>query len=108
MNENGKKKREWVKTAAIVFLSVMLVLTFFSQTIMSAVREDNNGKFILIVESKRSPLGTRYTASRVDVEVLASDDTQSAISGALYGYEFVITTSTKPVEAGKLVRLANN
>ncbi len=74
----------------------------------SAIREDNNGKFILIVESKSSPLGTRYTASRVDVEVLASDDTQSAISAALYGYEFVITTSTKPVEAGKLVRLASN
>ena len=73
----------------------------------SAVREDNNGKFILIVEQKSSPLGTRYTASRVDVEVLASDDTRSAISGALYGYEFVITTSTKPVEAGKLIRLAN-
>lgn len=74
----------------------------------SAIREDSNGKFILIVESKSSPLGNRYVATRVDVEVLASDDTQSAISGGLYGYEFVITTSTKPVEAGKLVRLANN
>lgn len=74
----------------------------------SAIREDNNGKFILIVESKSTPLGTRYTATRVDVEVLASDDTQSAVNGALYGYEFVITTSTKPVEAGKLVRLADN
>ena len=74
----------------------------------SAIREDSNGKFILIVESKSSPLGNRYVATRVDVEVLASDDTQSAISGGLYGYEFVITTSTQPVEAGKLVRLANN
>ena len=74
----------------------------------SAIREDSNGKFILIVESKSSPLGNRYVATRVDVEVLASDDTQSAINGALYGYEFVITTSTQPVEAGKLVRLANN
>ena len=74
----------------------------------SAIREDSNGKFILTVESKSSPLGNRYVATRVDVEVLASDDTQSAISGALYGYEFVITTSTQPVEAGKLVRLANN
>ena len=74
----------------------------------SAIREDSNGKFILIVESKSSPLGNRYVATRVDVEVLASDDTQSAVSGALYGYEFVITTSTQPVEAGKLVRLANN
>lgn len=71
----------------------------------SAVREDNNGKFILIVVSKGSPLGTRYTASRVDVQVIASDETQSAVSGALSGYEFVITTSTKPVEAGNLVRL---
>ncbi len=74
----------------------------------SAIREDSNGKFILIVESKSSPLGNRYVATRVDVEVLASDDTQSAVSGALYGYEFVITTSPQPVEAGKLVRLANN
>lgn len=72
----------------------------------SAIREDNNGKFVLIVESKSSPLGNRYVATRVDVEVLASDDTQTAISGALYGYEYVVTTSTKPVEAGKLVRLA--
>lgn len=71
----------------------------------SAIREDNNGKFVLIVESKSSPLGNRYVATRVDVEVIASDDTQSAISGALYGYEFVITTSNKPVEAGQLVRL---
>lgn len=74
----------------------------------SAIREDSNGKFILIVESKSSPLSNRYVATRVDVEVLASDDTQSAVSGALYGSEFVITTSTQPVEAGKLVRLANN
>lgn len=71
----------------------------------SAIREDNNGKFILVVEAKSSPLGTRYYAVRYDVEVLASDDTQSAISGGLYGSESVITTSTKPVEAGQLVRL---
>jgi len=74
----------------------------------SAIREDNNGKFVLTVESKSSPLGNRYIATRVDVEVIAGDDTQSAISGALYGYEFVITTSTKPVEAGQQVRLAEN
>ncbi len=74
----------------------------------SAIREDNNGKFILIITSKSSPIGTRYFASRVDVEVLASDDTKSAISGAIESYAYVITTSTKPVEAGKQVRLANN
>lgn len=71
----------------------------------SALREDNNGKFILIVEQKASPLGNRFKATRVDVQVLASDDTQSAISGGVYGYEDVITTSTKPIEAGQLIRL---
>ncbi len=73
----------------------------------SAIREDNNGKFILIVESKSSPLGNRYIATRVDVEVVASDDTHTAISAGLYGYEYVITTATKPVEAGKQVRLTD-
>lgn len=74
----------------------------------SAIREDSNGKFILVINSKSSPIGTRYFASRVDVEVLASDDTRSAISGGIEYYAYVITTSTKPVEAGKQVRLANN
>ena len=74
----------------------------------SAIREDSNGKLILIVESKSSPLGNRYVATRVDLEVITRNNTQSEVSGALYGSEFVITTSTQPVEAGKLVRLANN
>ena len=74
----------------------------------SAVREDNNGKFILIVSSKESPLGNRYIATRVDVQVLDSDDLLTAISGALSGYEYVITTTTKPVAAGMQVRLAED
>ena len=71
----------------------------------SAIREDSNGKFILIVESRSGPISNRYIATRVDVEVIASDDNNTAISAGLYGYEYVITTSTKPVEAGKQVRL---
>ena len=72
----------------------------------SAIREDNNGKFILIVTQKSSPLGNRYYAERVDVEVLGSDDTKSAITGDL-NWDYVITTATKPVEAGQLIRLAD-
>lgn len=71
----------------------------------SAIREDNNGKFVLSVVAKSSPLGNRYVAERVDVEVLASDDTSSAVSGAISGSDFIITTSTKPIEAGMQVRL---
>ncbi len=72
----------------------------------SAVREDNSGKFILIVQSKSAPFGNRYVAQRVDVEVLASDDKYTAINALLEGYEYVITTSTKPLEAGDQIRLA--
>ena len=74
----------------------------------SAIHEDNNGKFILIVESKSSPLGNRYFAVRYDIQVLASDDTKSAIRAGLEGYEYVITTSSKPISAGDQVRLTEN
>lgn len=74
----------------------------------SSIREDSNGKFILIIESKSTPLGNRYYARRVDVEVIASDDTNSAISGALEGYEYVITTTTKPVEPNQQVRFTES
>ena len=73
----------------------------------SAIRSDTNGKFVLAVISKNSPLGNRYIATRVDVEVLATDDMNSAVSGALVYGDFVITTSTKPVESGTQVRLAD-
>ena len=34
--DTNVKRREWVKTVAIIFLAVLLVLTFFSNTIMNA------------------------------------------------------------------------
>ena len=73
-----------------------------------ALRKDTNGDFVLIVKSKSSPLGNRYIASRVDVKILASDDTTAAISGSFEGDEYVITTSTTLIKSGDQVRLANN
>jgi multidrug efflux pump subunit AcrA (membrane-fusion protein) len=35
MTEEKTKKREWVKNAAIIFLVILLILTFFSNTIMN-------------------------------------------------------------------------
>lgn len=74
----------------------------------NAIREDKNGKYILVLEQKPSPLGNRYYAVRRDVEVIASDDRRSAITGDVYAYEFVVTTSTKPIEEGQQVRLKDN
>ena len=75
----------------------------------SAIREDNNGNFVLIIEMKSTPLGSRYIAKRIDVKILATDDTSSAISGGLSQWgDAVITTSTKPIEPGQQVRIADN
>ena len=73
----------------------------------SAVRTDSNGTFVLAITVKSSPLGNRYTATRVDVQELAKDDTNTAVTGLSSG-DFVITTSTKPIEAGTQVRLMDN
>lgn len=74
----------------------------------SAVREDSNGSFVLVVVAKSTPLGNRYVATRADVQVLAEDDTNTAVSGGIYAGDFVITTSTKPIESGMQVRLADD
>lgn len=73
----------------------------------SAVRTDSNGTFVLAITVKSSPLGNRYTATRVDVQELAKDDANTAVTGLSSG-DFVITTSTKPIEAGTQVRLVDN
>ena len=73
----------------------------------SAVREDANGKFVLVVTSRRTPLGNRYTATRADIQVLAEDDTSVAVSG-LASSDYVITTSSKPLDAGSQVRMVEN
>ncbi|MGN1036196.1 MAG: HlyD family efflux transporter periplasmic adaptor subunit [Ruminococcus sp.] len=71
----------------------------------SALNEDSNGKFVLIVKSKSSPLGNRYFAERVDVEVLASDEVSCAVQGSLNMGDYVITTSSKPVQSGDQVKM---
>ena len=72
----------------------------------SAVRNDKNGNYVLVVESKNSALGSRYFASRYAVEVLAQNDTSAAVSG-LSGSEFVITTSSMPISDGQQVKMSD-
>ncbi|MBO6040881.1 MAG: HlyD family efflux transporter periplasmic adaptor subunit [Oscillospiraceae bacterium] len=74
----------------------------------SAIRSDTNGSFVLKIEAKNSPLGNRYIARRVAVEVLASDDSNSAVTADLAYGDYVITTSSAPVKSGEQVRLATS
>ena len=74
----------------------------------SAIKSDSNGSFVLLVTVKSSPLGNRYTAKRVSVEVLANDDNNSAVVADLANGDYVITTSSAPVASGDMVRMADN
>lgn len=74
----------------------------------TAIREDSEGKYVLVVESKSTPISTRYIARRVNVNVTASDDLRSAITGEFDNYSYVIATSTKPINAGEQVKLVEN
>jgi multidrug efflux pump subunit AcrA (membrane-fusion protein) len=74
----------------------------------SAIHEDNKGKFVYIIEAKNTPIGNRYIARRADIQVIASDDSSSAISGVNAYANYIITTSSKPVTDGMQVRLIEN
>ncbi|MBQ8926997.1 MAG: biotin/lipoyl-binding protein [Oscillospiraceae bacterium] len=71
----------------------------------SAIMEDRDGKFVLIIKAKSTPLGNRYFASRVDVKVLASDELSSAVEGDMNASDYVITASEKPINPGDQVRM---
>ncbi|MDE6760846.1 MAG: HlyD family efflux transporter periplasmic adaptor subunit [Lachnospiraceae bacterium] len=71
----------------------------------NAIREDSKGKFVLVVTVKGTPLGNRYKVKRADIEVMASDDNSSGVTGGVYEYDNVVTNSSKPLEEGMQVRL---
>lgn len=73
----------------------------------SSIRTDSNGSFVLMVEARSSALGNRYIARRVSIEVLASDDVNSAVNADLNNGDYVITTSSAPIANGDQVRMAD-
>ena len=71
----------------------------------SAVYQDKDGKFVLTVKSKSTPLGNRYYAERINVDVLASDELSSAVQGSIGQGDYIITASSKPISDGVQVRM---
>lgn len=70
-----------------------------------AVHNDQSGDFVYVITTKSSPLGDRYYANKVQVNKLGNgDDNSYPVSGVNQG-DYVLVSSNKPVEAGKMVRL---
>ena len=78
-----------------------------SETVVpnNAVKEGSDGKFVLVVKVKGTPLGNRYTVMKKKVEVVAKDSAHSALKGEIEPYDNVVTNSSKPLEDGQQVRL---
>ena len=64
--KNTTKRREWVKNAAIIFLTIMLLLTFFSNTIMNYSLPE--------VATQYVQTGTITAKVRAYLYALANDD----------------------------------
>ena len=94
---------------AQISLAVGDMNSYYNLTVpKSALRQDNKGDYILIVESKSVPFGTRYIAKRVDVtQIYATDDFNAAIEANVEPWGvYVITNATRPIKPGEQVRLA--
>ena len=75
----------------------------------SAVNTDNDGTFVYALIESSTPLGTKYTVKRLEVEVLATDGSRTAIKIKDEKYKDenfqFITRSEEPLQDGDRVRL---
>ncbi|MBO4524271.1 MAG: biotin/lipoyl-binding protein [Ruminococcus sp.] len=71
----------------------------------SALNGPASDPYVLMVSSKNTPLGNRYYAEKVSVNVEAEDEISYAVSGGLNRGDYVITAASKLVEPGDQVRM---
>ncbi len=74
----------------------------------NTIKEDTNGKFVYVINVKSTPIGNRYSVKKVPIEVLATDGNKSAISGEITESSNIVGNSSKPLEDGMQVKLADS
>ena len=72
---------------------------------LTALREDSQGNYCLIVSEKSSALGTVQKAERVPVTVLEKNSEEAAVDSVLEKTDQVIVGSEKYVEEGDQIRI---
>lgn len=71
---------------------------------MAAIREDSEGKYVLILEEQDSILGKEMAAARVAVKILEKDASSAAVESVLTKEDEVVISSNKTIKAGDRVR----
>lgn len=70
-----------------------------------ALRTDEKGKFVFILEERQGPLGKEYYVVRNGVTEGDSDNNNVGIFSGLMGGERIVVRSSKPISEGSLVTL---
>jgi len=73
---------------------------------LSALRSDNSGYFVLLIEQRSTVLGVENVIYRVPVMVMASDRENVSVQGPIGRGSQIITGSSKPVSEGDRVRFS--
>ncbi|MGG1516714.1 efflux RND transporter periplasmic adaptor subunit [Paenibacillus oryzisoli] len=85
------------------FSIVKKTSTFRSVLPNDAIREDDNGTFVLVVKEKKGPLGTEYELQRASVQTGDSDDEKTSIENGITPLDQVVVSSSKSVAEGDRV-----
>jgi len=72
---------------------------------ISALRSDDRGYFLYVVEHQSTVLGVQNVAMRVNVNIIAQDNNMVSVSGAIGRSCQVIAGSDRPVSEGARVRV---
>jgi len=70
-----------------------------------AVKEDAQGKYVLVVQENKGPLGNTFTVRKSYFHGLDSNDLETAVERGLAPDTKLITESSEPLQEGNRVRL---
>jgi len=84
---------------------VMSSMNFDFSVPLSALRSDDSGYFLYVMEQRSTVLGIQNIVVRVNVVINASDNTMVSVSGPIGRSSQVIIGSNKAVSAGDRVRV---
>ncbi len=73
---------------------------------LTALRSDDDGDFVYVVEQQDSSLGAKMAARRVDVYVLDQDSSRAALQGGLSQRDTVVARGDRNIQDGDRVRLS--
>jgi len=72
---------------------------------ISALRSDNSGYFLLVMEQRSTVMGLQNVVVRVNVTIIASDNDMVSVRGPVDRNSQVITGSNRPIAVGDRIRV---